>query len=156
MPAAAPLPWHLPRMARIPRYAFEDGIHHVTARSIFGSPLFLDDVDRDALARRYVKAEKRFGLICDAWCLMDTHYHFILRTTIAALSAAMHWLNSGYARDFNKRHGRRGHVFDGRFRNWVIRDEEHLARACEYVVTNPERAGITTEWPWRGPGGPKL
>jgi REP element-mobilizing transposase RayT len=141
-------------MARIPRRVFEDGIHHVTTRAIFGSPLFLDDVDREDLIRRYVRTERRREWLCHAWCLMDTHYHFILQTTIAALSAGMHWLNCGYARDFNKRHGRRGHVFDGRFRNWVIRDDEHYDRACEYVLTNPERAGIVGEWPWRGLGWP--
>jgi putative transposase len=143
-------------MVRIPRRVFEDGIHHVTARAIFGSPLFIDDVDHVRLARQYQTTEELYGWICHAWCFMNTHYHFILQTTIDALSAGIQRLNSGYARDFNKRHGRRGHVFDGRFRNWVIRDDEHFTRACEYVLTNPQRAGIEEGWPWRGLGPPRL
>jgi REP element-mobilizing transposase RayT len=72
---------------------------------------------------------------------MDTHYHLILEAEVAKLSAAMHDLNGKYALLFNQRHGRRGHLFGKRFGSWVIRDDEHLRAALEYLVNNPAKAG---------------
>ena len=45
---------------------------------------------------------------------------------MAVLSHTMHRLNTAYAQRFNRRHGRRGHLFESRFSAWVIRDDEHL------------------------------
>ena len=67
------------------------------------------------------------------------------------LSAGLHWLNGRYAREFNKRHGRFGHVFAERFQARVIESEEYLFDACEYVAQNPVAAGLCDapeDWPW--------
>lgn len=76
---------------------------------------------------------------------MDTHYHLLVHATVPNLSAAMRLMNSAYAWRFNQRHARRGHVFGERFRSWVIRDEEHLHAAIEYIVNNPAKAGPRAE-----------
>ena len=62
----------------------------------------------------------------------------------------MHRLNTSYAQRFNRRHGRRGHLFESRFSAWVIRDDAHLEATCRYVLDNPARAGLDTSepWPW--------
>ena len=63
----------------------------------------------------------------------------------------MRRLNGSYARRFNKRRGRRGHLFDERFSSYALRDERHLAAAVEYVLQNPVRAGLCAEpreWQW--------
>ena len=65
----------------------------------------------------------------------------------------MHRLNGVYALRFNRRYGLRGHLFETRFSSWVIRDEEHLNAAIEYVLGNPVRAGLCREpreWRWSG------
>ena len=58
------------------------------------------------------------------------------------LSAGLHWLNGRYAREFNKRHGRFGHVFAERYQARVIESEEYLYDACAYVAQNPVAAGL--------------
>ena len=66
----------------------------------------------------------------------------------------MHRLNSVYAQRFNKRHARRGHVFEERFSAWVITTEDHLHSAIQYVVENPVAAGLCREpqeWAWSWP-----
>ena len=63
----------------------------------------------------------------------------------------MRRLNGTYARRFNARHERRGHLFEGRFSAWVVRDEEHLEATLRYVLDNPRRAGLCedgNDWPW--------
>jgi putative DNA methylase len=65
----------------------------------------------------------------------------------------MHWVNGIYAREFNERYERTGHLFQSRFYVRVIRDDEHLGNACAYVWNNPVRAGLCLEaheWVWSG------
>ncbi len=65
----------------------------------------------------------------------------------------MHQPERPYAQLFNKRHDRRGHLFESRFSAWVVRDEAHLEATCQYVLDNPARAGLDTAepWPWAPP-----
>jgi putative transposase len=84
---------------------------------------------------------------------MPNHYHLVVDTTVESLSHGLHRLNGDLARSFNDRYERWGHLFGDRFATYVIRDEEHLYRACEYVLNNPVRAGLceyAEDWPWSG------
>jgi putative transposase len=75
------------------------------------------------------------------------------RSADERLSTGMRRIKGRYARSFNDRHTRTGHLFQGRFEAYVIRDEEHLANSCAYVWNNPVRAGLREEasdWPWSG------
>ena len=82
---------------------------------------------------------------------MDNHYHLVIETPEANLSAGMQRLNGTYAQRFNQRHGRSGHLFQGRFHAALLDREAHLLETCRYVVLNPVRAGACAEpiaWPW--------
>jgi REP element-mobilizing transposase RayT len=82
---------------------------------------------------------------------MGTHYHLVLEASRAQLSDGMRRLNGDYARRFNRRHGRRGHLFEERFSSFVLRDERHLEAAVAYVLQNPVRAGLCAQardWQW--------
>jgi putative transposase len=127
-----------------------EGIYHVTARSVHGQPLFVHDVDRLEFLSIFEAATRKAEWTCHAWCLMNTHYHLIVETSMAVLSQAMHRLNTAYAQRFNRRHSRRGHLFDSRFSAWVVRDDAHLEATCRYVLDNPARAGLerAKPWPW--------
>jgi hypothetical protein len=59
-------------------------------------------------------------------------------------------LNGVYAQRFNRRHGRRGHLFGDRFWASVVEDD-HDVRAARYILLNPVRAGLCElpeEWRW--------
>jgi REP element-mobilizing transposase RayT len=138
-------------MPRVPRNQLADGVFHATARAVFGASLFEDDLDRlDFLHLLGSTA----ALSCwrrHAHCLMGTHYHLVVTASREQLSNGMRRLNGAYARRFNKRHSRRGHLFDERFTSFAIEDEQHLEAALEYVLQNPVRAGLCREasdWPW--------
>jgi putative transposase len=82
---------------------------------------------------------------------MPNHYHLIVETTGARLSAGMHHANGLYAQRFNNKYDRSGHLFGDRFHTRMIRDEAHLREACRYVLANPVRAGLCekpSDWPW--------
>jgi putative transposase len=92
---------------------------------------------------------------CLAYCLMTNHYHLVVGTPVANISAGMHRLNGEYARWFNRRHGHFGHLFEDRFHSGVIETDGYLLEACRYVLLNPVRAGIVrtpAEWSWSSYG----
>ena len=141
-------------MPRRPRRDLPDGIYHVTCRGTGGISIFVDDLDRGAFAFLLKQAAQRFDLQLIAWCLLGTHFHLIVRCRREQLSLAMHRLNGLYAQRFNKRHSRRGHLFEERFSSWVISTEGHLREATRYVVENPVAAGLCREpqeWIWSWP-----
>ncbi len=86
---------------------------------------------------------------------MSTHYHLVLEASRELLSDGMRRLNGVYAMRFNRRHGRKGHLFEQRFSAYVLLDECHLEAAQRYVLENPVRAGLcarTQDWQWAALG----
>jgi putative transposase len=140
-------------VGRVRRTELPNGFFHVTTRGVVGAAVFVDDVDRQRFLRLLLGNARRCSWVVEAFCLMTTHYHLIVSTVVEQLSRGMQRLNGDYARTFNKRHARRGHLWSERFASWVIEDEDHLANAVGYVLANPVRAGLCAradEWPWSG------
>ena len=55
-----------------------------------------------------------------------------------------------YAGEFNKRHGRVGHLFQDRFKSQNVENQNYLLRLIRYIHRNPEKAGIckTEKYEW--------
>jgi len=142
-------------MGRQRRPEVAGGYYHVTARGNSGAAICGDDDDFALLFGLLAHAVARFDWQCFAYCLLSNHYHLVLRITAATLSRGMRWLNGLYAHRHNERHGRKGHLFGGRYRTGVIESDRHLAEACRYVDLNPVRAGLCNhpgEWRWSSYG----
>ncbi len=99
-----------------------------------------DDDDREKWFKLLDRVVVRFGWRCFAWVLMDNHFHLLLQTPEANLSAGMHDLNSGYASWFNRRHQRVGSLFQGRFKGILVEDESYCWTLSRYIHLNPVRA----------------
>jgi putative transposase len=141
-------------MPRLARYLLpERGIYHVTTRGVARQAISRDDEDRRLFLVLLARATRRTNWECHAFCLMPNHHHLIVETHQDLLSVGLRELNGRYAQAFNERHERRGHLFGDRFAAFVIRDDEHLRAATEYVVQNPVRGGLcrrADDWPWSG------
>jgi REP-associated tyrosine transposase len=83
-------------------------------------------------------------LICHEFCLMPTHYHVVGTFKEEMLTPAIRRLNKRYATGFNRRHGRRGHVFDSPFVSVEIKTEAHAYHLPDYIAENPP----CRPWPW--------
>jgi putative transposase len=82
---------------------------------------------------------------------MGNHFHLLVETPEANLSLGMRQLNGAYSQRYNRRHGKIGHVFQGRFKAVLVERDSHLLELARYVVLNPVRAGMVGEtgvWPW--------
>jgi hypothetical protein len=73
---------------------------------------------------------------------MDNHYHLILETPKGNLLKVMHGLNGGYTGYFNRKYGRSGHLFQGRYEGIIIDKDSYLIPLSRYVHLNPVRAKI--------------
>jgi len=63
----------------------------------------------------------------------------------------MRQLNGVYTQTSNRRHGRTGHLFQGRYKAILVDSESYLLELTRYVVLNPVRAGMVTspgDWVW--------
>ena len=138
-------------MPRPLRFEYPGALYHVTARGVQQAAIFIDDQDRVSLLSNLAKALRACDACAFAFCLMDNHYHFVLQTRQANLSALMHRVNSVYSSTFNRRHGRCGHLFEGRFKALHIDRDAYLLEVCRYVELNPVRAHIVEspdQWRW--------
>ena len=85
-----------------------------------------------------------------AWCLMGNHVRLVLADYEDAMSAAMHRLLLTYARRFNKRTGRTGHLFQNRFDRRSLDTDWQVMEAIRSVHADPQEVGIglIERYPW--------
>ena len=103
-------------MARVARVVGGGVAQHVMVRGIERRRIFRDDLDRRDFVARLDRILPEEGWSCFAWALMPNHVHMVMQGSGRNLSRVMARLGTGYARGFNARHGRSGHLFQNRFK----------------------------------------
>lgn len=128
-------------MARQPRLSLSDQLHHVLLSGNNGQPVFADSADRAlfvALLSTHAQAQ---GVALHAWALMPDHIHLLLTPQRdGALSLCMQAVGRAYVQAFNRRHGRRGTLWEGRYRSTVLEPDAWLLRAMVWLDTHPQRS----------------
>jgi len=140
-----------PPMARPLRIQYPGAVYHLTNRGNEKRAIFTDDWDREAFLDLLHQVNRRYRWLCHAYCLMENHYHLLVETPEGNLSIGMRQLNGVYTQAFNRRQGRVGHLFQGRYKALLIQKDSHLLEVCRYIVGNPVRAGLVPEaedWKW--------
>jgi putative transposase len=141
-------------MPRTPRVAPGGLVFHVLNRA--NGRLRLFKTPADYLAFEKLLGEAHDGLptrILD-WCLMPNHWHLVLwPRRDGELSAFMAWLTLTHAQRWKTAHNAvgHGHLYQGRFKSFIIEQDEHLATVLRYVQRNPLRAGLVQrveDWRW--------
>jgi REP element-mobilizing transposase RayT len=138
-------------MSRPLRLELSGGLYHVTSRGDRREAIYSDDTDREAWLETLAQCCERFNWAIHAWCQMTNHYHLVIETAEANLSAGMRQLNGVYTQKVNRRHNRIGHVFQGRFKGILVERDSYLLELARYVVLNPVRAGMVKhvrQWEW--------
>lgn len=138
-------------MARPLRLEFAGALYHVTSRGDRQEDIYDDDDDRQVFLSVMASVCESCNWICHAYCLMSNHYHLLVETPDANLSRGMRQLNGVYTQTFNRRHGRVGHVFQGRYKAILVDRENYLLELSRYIALNPVRAGMVAsakDWPW--------
>lgn len=138
-------------MTRPLRIEYPGALYHVTSRGNRQQDIYIDDQDRNAFLQILSQVCDRFNWICHSYCLMSNHYHLMIETPEANLSQGMRQLNGVYTQNLNRRHGRVGHVFQGRYKALLVQKDCYLLELSRYMVLNPVRAGMARsakDWRW--------
>lgn len=78
-----------------------------------------------------------------SFCLMDNHFHFLLKQTSKnGISKFMQQLTNAYTKYFNGKYQRTGNLLQGRFKAVRISSDELLIHISRYIHLNPVVAGI--------------
>ncbi len=106
-------------------------------RGVDRQKVFFSDRDRVGFGRLVRDICEMFGVEVLAYCLMDNHYHLVLKCPSGNLSEAMQHLISVYTRHTNDRVGRDGPLFRGRFHSKPVLTVPYLVTVVRYVHLNP-------------------
>ncbi|MCL6270758.1 transposase [Sansalvadorimonas sp. 2012CJ34-2] len=138
-------------MSRPLRLEYEGALYHVTSRGNERKATFLEDSDFSLFLEVLGEVCEQCNWVIHSWCLMTNHYHLVVETPDANLSAGMRQLNGIYTIRFNHQYGRVGHLFQGRYKGILVDKSAYLLELSRYVVLNPVRARMVSHpglWPW--------
>jgi putative transposase len=133
----------------MPRRLFVPGLSvHVIQRGNNGTSIFHDDVDRRLFLYFLGQIAASTGVAFHGFVLMSTHWHGLLTPpTELALPAAMKSLGERYVRYFNRKYGRFGTLWGGKYRSPLVTDQHYWLTCLRYIEQNPVRARMV-----EGPG----
>ena len=141
-------------MPRKKRTAIGGLVYHVLNRANGRLPIFKSDPDYQDFLRIMEKAEKYVPMRVLAYCLMPNHWHLVLwPRSDGDLSTYMFWLTRTHAQRWlisRKKQGE-GHLYQRRFKSFVVENDEHFLTLCRYVERNGLRAGLAEraeDWKW--------
>ena len=134
-------------MSRKPRIEYAGAVYHVMNRGDRGGKVFKDKLDYELFLHAMGEVCERTGWKIHSFVLLPNHFHWQVETPEANLVAGMKWFLGAYSQRFNNRHGRRGHVFQGRYKAVVIETEsgDYFETVSTYVHLNPARARLLSD-----------
>ncbi len=112
------------------------------ARGIDGKKIFADNEDREKFLACLGSVLLRQNCRCYSWALLPNHYHLLLRPSDDGLGILMRRLNTSYARYYNRKHRRRGYLFQDRYKSVATQELFYFKDLIRYIHLNPVRWGL--------------
>ena len=139
-------------MARLPRLTLAGYPHHVILRGNNRQAIFIDTSDYQRMLALLETQAKAQGVEVHAYVLMSNHLHLLVTPQQdTALPLMMQAVGRAYVLYFNKRHGRSGTLWEGRYRSTLIQTDRYLLACMAYIDLNPVRAAMVAQaadYPW--------
>ena len=130
-------------MARLPRLTLAGYPHHVILRGNNRQAIFMDSADFQRMLALLQNHAKERDVQVHSYVLMSNHLHLLLTPLQNdSLPKMMQAVGRSYVLYFNKRHGRSGTLWEGRYRSSLIQTERYFLSCMAYIDLNPVRAGM--------------
>jgi len=126
-------------MARPLRIQYPGAYYHVTCRGNERKEIFLDAHDRTVFLEKLSLSLDIYNVSLLAYVCMFNHFHLLLTTPDGNLSEFMRHFNISYTSAFNRRHDRVGHLYQGRYKSFLIDADNYLLEVSRYIHLNPIR-----------------
>ncbi|BDY13950.1 transposase [Hydrogenimonas cancrithermarum] len=133
-------------MPRIARGETVGGIYHVINRGNMRMRIFDDDEDYNYFLDLLETAKKREPVRVHAYCLLPNHFHLMLvPQKEGGLSRFMQWVMTSHVRYYHKKNKTSGHVWQGRFKSFIVQQESYYLTLMRYIEANAKRAGLVDD-----------
>jgi putative transposase len=130
-------------MARLRRLVLPGQVHHLVQRGHNAQHVFSDDEDRRQYLAALQDAARAGAVTLHAYVLLDNEVQLLLTPpTEAALSRMMQALGRRYVAAYNRRHGRSGTLWEGRFRAGVVQHGAHALQSLQLIDSLAVRHGL--------------
>jgi len=126
-------------MARQLRIQYPDAYYHVTCRGNERREIFRDKKDRGLFFKLLARSLDIFEVQLMTYACMPNHFHLLVCTPKGNLSEFMRHFNISYTGAFNRKHSRSGHLYQGRYKAFLIDADNYLLEVSRYIHLNPLR-----------------
>lgn len=132
-------------MPRGQRLLIPNVCYHIIQRGNQKQNIFLEDADFRKYLQILLHYKRKYGFKLYAYCLMPNHIHLIVEVKeVNNLAKIMQGISLTYTLWFNKKYGKVGHLWQGRFKNMIIQKDRYLIDCLSYIEYNPLRANLTS------------
>jgi len=138
-------------MARKPRIEYPGAFFHIMVRGNNRENIFRQDADYRYYLSKLAHFSQEGKTILYAYCLMPNHVHLLLEMSQTPVSRVLQRFHTSYTAYLNKKYGRVGHVFQGRYKAVLCDKDAYLLELVRYIHSNPVRAGLVEHlehYPW--------
>lgn len=141
-------------MPKSPRIDIANYIYHVINRSNAKAKIFKSKKDFQAFEKVLTEAKEKFDMRILVYCIMSNHWHLVLKPKKDGdLARFIGWLTLTHTQRWHVFHESvgEGHLYQGRYKSFIVQKEEHFLQLCRYVEQNALRAGMVKKaqnWPW--------
>src|SRR5688500_17648376 len=124
-------------MPRLPRLHVPGGCYHVILRGNHREPLFGSTADRDRLAALVAEALLAHNARVHAFCWMTNHLHALVQISDRPLGKLVQRIAVRYAKHRHRQMRTSGHLFERRYRAWLIDADAYFLTLLRYIHLNP-------------------
>ena len=129
-------------------------LHHVVCRGNDRQPIFSSVLDFQKYLDLLAQAAQLYPVKIYNYVLMNNHIHLLIEPVAEGnLSKFMEYVSKNYAKYFNKQYQRVGHVFQGRFKSFLVQSERYFFTCSRYIDLNPVTAEMVSQardYQWSG------
>lgn len=111
-------------------------------RGIRRKSIFEEIIDYQVFLELLKRALEHYGCKIHAYCLMTNHIHLLLETGEQEVWKFMKYLSGCYAIYYNHKYLYSGHLFEGRYKSCLVKDDTYFLQTSRYIHLNPVKARI--------------
>jgi putative transposase len=134
----------MPRTARV---FVQNACYHIITRGNQKQDVFYEPSDFRHYLKLIYKYKIKHKCYIYGYCLMNNHVHLFLESPdgLRAMSSLMHDVNQSYAMRFNSKYKKVGHLWQNRYKDFIVLKNEYSINLISYIEFNPVRANIVTK-----------
>ena len=141
-------------MPRPPRVDVGGCVYHILNRANAGKQIFDSKGDYLQFESILEEAIKKYSMRLLAYCVMPNHWHLVLYPLEdGELRKFMSWLTSTHTIRWHlaKDTVGQGHIYQGRYKSFIVQTDAYLLNLIMYVERNAKRANLVEraeDWRW--------